>query len=220
MCSKLSQSATRAIRANSAALPSLNSAIIDSPTRAGKCCYRMILTLAEWSRLLRRRTRLKSATRHHMRSARSSPSNRDCVTSKVNPPSCDLSATVPPGTLRRGKMPSAVWQGFCSLLRDPPLPLTAQSRAHRPYSWESPGGHCASLGLSEASKTTQEGHQSCQDGPTCLQDSKIQLQEGPRWPHDRTRWPQEGSKRPPRRLKKAPRGASGGPEEAKTSCCP
>ena len=64
-------------------------------------------------------------------------------------------------------MPSAVWQGFCNLLRDPP-PLIAQSRLHHPYSRGSLGGHDAILGLSKASKTAQEGRQ---DGPTCLQDS-------------------------------------------------
>ena len=32
----------------------------------------------------------------------------------ANPPPCL-------GTLRRGRMPRAAWQGFCTLLRDPPL---------------------------------------------------------------------------------------------------
>ena len=49
-------------------------------------------------------------------------------------------------------MPSAVWQGFCSLLRDP-LPLDAKCGLNRPYFWGSLGGHCASMGLAKASKT-------------------------------------------------------------------
>ena len=77
-------------------------------------------------------------------------------------------------------MPSAVWQDFCSLLRDPP-PLSASRRLNRPYFWGSLGGHCTSLGLSKGSKTAQEGHPGRQHGPTCLQNGPRWLQEGPGW---------------------------------------
>ena len=77
-------------------------------------------------------------------------------------------------------MPSAVWQGFCSLLRDhPPSPVT-HPRLNRPYFWGSLGGHCASRGLSKASETAQEGQHGSQDGLTCLQDGPRLSQEGPR----------------------------------------
>ena len=67
-------------------------------------------------------------------------------------------------------MPSAVWQGFCSLLKGPPRSLPAQCCMNRPYFWWFLGGHCASLGLSKASMTALESHQGHQNGLTCLQD--------------------------------------------------
>ena len=67
-------------------------------------------------------------------------------------------------------MPSAVLQGFCSLLRDHPPPPVAQRGTHRPYSRGSQGGHDAILGLSKVSKTAYKGHQGRPNGLSCLQD--------------------------------------------------
>ena len=65
-------------------------------------------------------------------------------------------------------MPSAVWQGFRNLLRDP---STAELPVHRPSSRGSLGGHGASPALSKvsrranmASKTAPAGHQGREDG--------------------------------------------------------
>ena len=72
-------------------------------------------------------------------------------------------------------MPNAVWQGFCNLLKPPPV--DAPTCMHRPLSRGSLGGHDASLALSMASKMPDMaskkdlgGNQSRQDSPRCLKD--------------------------------------------------
>ena len=88
-------------------------------------------------------------------------------------------------------MPNAVWQGFCNLLKPPPV--DAPTCMHRPLSRGSLGGHDASVAHSKtpkmpkmASNTDLGGHQSRQDGTKCLQD-------GPRKPQDGLRTAQEAS---------------------------
>ena len=91
------------------------------------------------------------------------------------------------GTLGRGRMPRAVCQGSCSLLRDPASGKQTVKRT-TPTPGGVLGGHGASLRLPDASVTAQDAHPDCQDGPRCL--------------HDGSRWPPDGQ----RGLQDAPRG--------------
>ena len=111
-----------------------------------------------------------------------------------------FSATVPPGTLRRARMPSAVWQGFCNLLRAPPLP----GRVHLHGSPPLPGALSAPRHVPGA----LQGVPNPQDG---LQDGPGRPPKPPRWP----KMPPRRPKRPQRSPKSAPRGPPRGPNDAK-----
>ena len=100
-------------------------------------------------------------------------------------------------------MPSAVWQGFCSLLRDPPPVTLTEWRLHRPYYRGSLGGHGASLGLSKTSMTAQEAHpgrpRGLEDSPRALQyaqDGPKTAQEGPKTPRQDSKRTPDGATRP------------------------
>ena len=102
--------------------------------------------------------------------------------------------------LRRGRMPRAVWQGFCNLLRAPPppggRPLPASpilpGLPGRP--WRLPGAL-----------------QGFHDGP----GSPPRPPRGPKMPPRRAKMASRRPKRPPRRPKRPPRALPRGPQEAK-----
>ena len=90
-------------------------------------------------------------------------------------------------------MASAVWQGFCSLLRDPPPPFQRLAACTAP----SPGGSWAAMAPSwgsprlprrprkaakmdqHASNTAKDGSKRAQDGPMTAQDGLKRAQRGP-----------------------------------------
>ena len=119
------------------------------------------------------------------------------------------------GTLRCGRLPSAVWQGFCSLLRDPPHPPCSRVLPAPPLAktLQRPCKAPPAKTLQYPAKTWQRP---CKDPAIPLQNPAKPLQK-PRRPQEASEKPREPPKKPPRGPAEAQRGPQTAPRGLKTA---